>query len=211
MNDGSRKASTAIRLYVALVLAVGLAVAGYLAGRGVVQARFAERTVTVKGVAEAQVEAGLATLPLSFTVSGAEPTALKAGIDRQSALVNEFLRDFGFKPEDISAGRIDVQDAASYGYQPEAADSATRFTLANNVTVRSTDIDRVAALAERVGDLIQQGVAVNTSGARLGPIRHANQGVMSVLARDESPDASEWQSRAKRLRAVATVEYQLID
>ena len=49
------------------------------------------------------------------------------------------------------------------------------------------------------------------SGARLGPIRRANQGVIGVLARDETPDAAEWRSREKRLRAVATVEYLLVD
>ncbi|MBM3585764.1 MAG: DUF541 domain-containing protein [Alphaproteobacteria bacterium] len=49
------------------------------------------------------------------------------------------------------------------------------------------------------------------TGARLGPIRNANQGVISVLARDASSDASEWTSRDKRLRAVATVEYMLVD
>lgn len=236
-------------LVAALVIAAGLAAGGFMAGRGVVQARLAERTVTVKGVAEAEAEAALATFPVRFTVTGAELRAVKAELDRQAAIVTGFLTDFGFAAGDIGTGRLEVQDAASYGYEPTAVGSATRYTLGTTITVRSTDVDRVSALAERIGELIQKGVAVGgaggpyyvftaeqlnaakpallrqaiaaaqvagaefaaASGARLGPIRRANQGVIAVLARDETPDAAEWQSRDKRLRAVATVEYMLVD
>jgi hypothetical protein len=243
------KVPAAARIAVALILAAGLAVSGYLAGRGVIQARLAERTVTVKGVAESEAEAALATMPLRFTVTGADLAAVKAELDRHTAIVTRFLTDFGFTAEEIGSGRIDVQDAASYGYQPEAVESASRYTLGMNLTVRSTAIERVAKLGDSVGELIPLGIAVGgsggpfyvftaaqlneakpallrqaiaaanvaaeefaaASGARLGPIRYANQGVISVLARDESPDASEWTSRQKRLRAVATVEYMLVD
>lgn len=249
MDEGRRTIPVAGRIVVALILAGGLAVAGYLAGRGVVQSRFAERTVTVKGVAEADAEAALATMPLRFTVTGPDLIAAKAELDRHAAIVTTFLSEFGFSAEEIGSGRIDVQDAASYGYQPDAVDSASRYTLGMNLTVRSTDLDRVAGLADALAQLIPQGIAIGgsgvpyyvftaaqlteakpallreaitaaraaaeefaaASGARLGPIRNANQGVISVLARDESPDASEWTSREKRLRAVATVEYMLID
>ena len=249
MNDGRHGARAGLRIAAALIIAVGLGAGGFLAGRGVVQARLAERTVTVKGVAEADATAALATMPIRFTVTGADLAGVKAELDRHTVIVTRFLTDFGFSAEEIGTGRIDVQDAASYGYQPEAVDSASRYTLGMNLTVRSTNIDAMARLGDSLGELIPLGVTIGgsggpfyvftaaqlteakpallreaimaarsaaeefaaASGARLGPIRNANQGVISVLARDESPDASEWTSRDKRLRAVATVEYMLVD
>lgn len=50
-----------------------------------------------------------------------------------------------------------------------------------------------------------------SSGSRVGGIRNANQGVIVILARDESPAISERQSPAKRIRAVTTVDYFLTE
>ena len=50
-----------------------------------------------------------------------------------------------------------------------------------------------------------------SSDSRVGGIRNANQGVIVILARDESPVVSERNSVAKRIRAVTTVDYFLKD
>lgn len=50
-----------------------------------------------------------------------------------------------------------------------------------------------------------------SSGSRVGGIRTANQGVIVILARDESPAVSERHSAAKRIRAVTTVDYFLTE
>ena len=49
------------------------------------------------------------------------------------------------------------------------------------------------------------------SGAVLGGVRQASQGVFQVLPRNETPGATEAGQPDKRLRVVATVEYQLCD
>ncbi|MCX7355713.1 MAG: SIMPL domain-containing protein [Alphaproteobacteria bacterium] len=48
-----------------------------------------------------------------------------------------------------------------------------------------------------------------TSGSKVGGIRRANQGVIVLLARDESPFEGEYQAVDKRIRAVTTVDYFL--
>ncbi|MBW8302538.1 MAG: SIMPL domain-containing protein, partial [Brevundimonas sp.] len=52
------------------LLAIGLIGAGGLVGQGVVNARVGDRSVTVRGLAERDVQADLAVLPLRFTASG---------------------------------------------------------------------------------------------------------------------------------------------
>jgi len=238
----------ALRLLAALIVGTALVLGGYLAGRGVVEARLNDRSVTVKGVAEMEARAALATFPVRFTVTGGDLTAVKEEIDRQAAIIRAWIESKGFAPEEIAEGRLEVQDAASYGYNAEAATSASRYTLAYTLNLRTTKVDAVAPLAQESGELVRQGILIadaggpyyvftaaqinevkpalireataaarvaaeefaQASGSRVGPIRNANQGVLSVLALDESPSAVEWQSVDKRIRAVTTVEYFLL-
>ncbi len=58
-----------VLLAIALLLGIGVAIGGYLAGRGVILARLADRFVTVKGVAEIDARANLAIYPVSFVVT----------------------------------------------------------------------------------------------------------------------------------------------
>jgi hypothetical protein len=49
------------------------------------------------------------------------------------------------------------------------------------------------------------------SGAHLGGILRANQGVFQILPRDQSPGISESQQPDKTLRIVSTIDYRLVD
>ena len=49
----------------------------------------------------------------------------------------------------------------------------------------------------------------HNSNSKVGKIRSANQGVFSILAREEIPDQSEREQINKKVRVVSTVEYYL--
>ena len=49
----------------------------------------------------------------------------------------------------------------------------------------------------------------HNSNSKVGKIRSANQGVFSILAREEIPDQSEREQVNKKVRVVSTVEYYL--
>ena len=65
------------------LLAVGLIGAGALIGQGVVNARVGDRSVTVRGLAERDVQADLAVLPLRFTASGVVLSEVQSRIDER--------------------------------------------------------------------------------------------------------------------------------
>jgi len=48
-----------------------------------------------------------------------------------------------------------------------------------------------------------------TSGSKVGDIRHANQGVFSIAAREENPESNESSQVNKKVRVVSTIEYFL--
>jgi hypothetical protein len=51
----------------------------------------------------------------------------------------------------------------------------------------------------------------NDSGAKIGGIRRANQGLFEILPRDRAPQISEENQVEKTVRVVSTVEYLLVD
>ena len=66
------KGNRNIILIAAVVLALGIVAGGYLLGDGLRRARMADRAVTMRGLAERNVTADLATWTISFTAQGSE-------------------------------------------------------------------------------------------------------------------------------------------
>ena len=90
MAEGS-KGNRNIFLIAALILAVGIVAGGYLLGDGLRRARMADRAVTMRGLAERNVTADLATWTISFTAQGNELGAVQAEIDRDARTRHRLL------------------------------------------------------------------------------------------------------------------------
>jgi uncharacterized protein len=146
-----------------LILAVGLMLAGLLAGAGFARGRSADRYVTVKGVAEREVRADIAIWPLH--VVGADNN-LGAANDRVVASlsgVKAFLAGSGIDTTQVQLTGFSVHDALAQQYGPDRA-PANRYIIRQTLLVRSTQPDQVLAASQRVGELAAMGVTVS-SGA----------------------------------------------
>ena len=97
-----------VTLVAALVLALGIIIGGYLLGDGLRRARMADRAVTVRGLAERNVTADLATWSINFGVQGTDLSAVQADVERDTATVREFFRRAGFPalPRDRGAAQL---------------------------------------------------------------------------------------------------------
>lgn len=140
------------------LLAIGLIGAGGLIGQGVVNARVGDRSVTVRGLAERDVQADLAVLPLRFTGSGDVLSEVQARIDADLVRVRQFLAAEGYPADTITLGRLEVADRRSREYASQ--DSGPRFILAQTVIVRTTDVAKVQTTTRALNDLVRQGVVL---------------------------------------------------
>ena len=140
------------------LLAVGLIGAGALIGQGVINARVGDRAVTVKGLAERDVQADLAVLPLRFTASGDVLADVQARIDRDLGVVRGFLTAQGYPESAVSLGRLEVADTQSREWGSQNAPA--RFILAQTVVVRTEDVAKVQATSRQLNDLVRQGVVL---------------------------------------------------
>lgn len=140
------------------LLAVGMIGAGFFIGQGVVNARIGDRAVTVRGVAEKNVEADLAVLPLRFTASGEVLSEVQARIDGDLAIVRQFLTAQGYPADAVDLGRLEVADTRSREYGSQ--NGGPRFILAQTVIVRTNDVGRVQSTTRALNDLVRQGVVL---------------------------------------------------
>lgn len=153
-------------LTAALVLGLGIALGGYLAGDGLVKSRLGDRSISVKGLSEREVKADLALWALRFVVTGNELGATQAEVKRNAAIVTGFLKKHGFSDEEIELQAPQVTDRLAQMYSSGQFD--TRFIIAQQIVLRSTDVDKVAAANRDSSALVEQGVVLSNE---YGPVR----------------------------------------
>jgi hypothetical protein len=151
--------SNLFTLVAALLLGAGIALSGWFVGDGFLQGRKGDRFVSVKGLAEREVKADLAVWPLRFVATGNDLGAVQQQIVRDAGLVRDFLAASGFAPEAFEGESLQVVDRLAQQYQQGQVES--RFIIAQTITLRSADVDRVAGLTGRLGELVAAGLVLS--------------------------------------------------
>jgi len=230
----------------ALVIATGVAAGGFAVGQGLERFRTGDRSVTVKGLAEKEVQSDYAIWTLSFRRAGADFGSVQRTLAEDRDRVVAFLKGLGFTEAEIEVRPLQVQDA--YAREYGSNQQPLRFQGQGQVLVKSAKPQAVEAAALAVDPLIQAGVQLGggndgppgpryqlrgfneikapllaeatrnardqaqkfaaESGATLGPLRSANQGVIQIGSSD-GQGFDDGSSRLKRLRVVSTFEYAI--
>ncbi|MFZ1624957.1 MAG: SIMPL domain-containing protein [Gammaproteobacteria bacterium] len=142
----------------AVVLAIGIALAGYLVGHALIESRTSERRVSVRGLSEREVPANLVLWPIVFSVTSNDLVDLQRQADAGAAKVRAFLAG-EFPADQISASPPRVQDREAQGMTGDQR-QLDRYTAEVVVTVRTDRIDAARQAIQRSGELVKQGVAV---------------------------------------------------
>jgi len=234
-----------LSVIMSIVIAGGIAMGGFFPGYYYYKTHLDMRTVTVKGLAEKNVEADLAVWNIRFQAADNILTSAKKDIENQEKVIKDFLKKAGFSDNEIIVQGLSMQDAYADSYRDRNTISA-RYTLSQTLTVRSEQVNLVSQSYPQIGELVSQGVKFNSYGngvsylftglnsikpamlkeatknarqaadefavnskSKVGKIRSANQGVFSIMPREDIPDQSEREQINKKVRVVSTVEYYL--
>lgn len=231
----------------ALLVAGGMVAAGWFIGEGFQAGRAEQSYVTVKGLAEREVQADLALWPIKFQATGNDLALIQQEVELDLQTIGAFLDGAGFAPDEVQTQGLQVND---YGMGYGDSRPVERYAVVQTVLVRSGDVERVADVSRRLGELLRQGIVLQQdwqamgptylftglnaikpemiaeataaareaadqfaqdSGAALGGIRTADQGVFQILPRDQLPAASETDQIFKTVRVVSTISYNLED
>lgn len=151
----------------ALILGISAIIAATLIGDGLTDLRTGDRYVTVKGVAEREVQADLALWPIRFVATGnsLEQAQEKARSSRDAIMA--FLKLQAISQDSVELQRLDVTDTRANPYQN--ADGEQKFIINQTLMVRSTNIDRIRQAAQGVSELVDSGVVLSSDFGPSGP------------------------------------------
>lgn len=227
-------------LFAAIVLGLSIIIAGWVFGNKFYQSRFADRYVSVKGLAEMEVTATLASWVLESRHDGPDFESVKQEVNNQSKLIANWLMEKGFdkneiKTEDVSVTRNYYQE----GQLP--------FNGSVRISLQTTNVDLLEEVSGMTTELLDQGVFLSgdrwsdrpryyftgvneikpellrdatraalesaqefaeNSGASVGNIKYANQGIIVLLPGNRIEDSHEF-FKNKIARVVVSLDYYI--
>jgi uncharacterized protein len=226
-------------LIAAMILALGIVIGGFLLGDGLKRAKMAERSVTVRGLAERDVTADLATWTIVFTEQGSDLAPVQAEIEADTRTVRDFFRRAGFRDAEVTSAGAGVNQFF------DSNRGENNVTVRQRLQLRTNDVMKARTAYARQFDLIRSGVALEEgtamvysftrlndvkpamiaaatrdarrgaeqfaedSGTEVGGIKSATQGYFSIGARDGEDGGSGSDSPFQKVRVVTTIDFYL--
>ncbi len=231
-------------VFMGLFVMVGLITAGWFVQNGLMAFRSADRVVTVKGLAERDVEADLAIWTLNHSATGNNLNEVQQSIETNQKTILTYLDYLGFGGDEVGIAPLQVQDLLAQAYRPDNLEKG-RYIITQQIVVRSGALDKVSKGLAELGTLLRQNVSLTNmqpptyiftdlnaikpsmleeavknaresagqfakdSGASVGGIKSAYQGVFQILPRDPVQYVSEQNQRYKTVRVVSTIDFVL--
>ncbi len=139
-----------------------------------------DRRVTVKGLAEKEVDADKVTWPIQTKEIGNDLPALYAKINSTTAVIKRFLTSNGISEAEISVNAPTVIDLNAERYGEN--NRSYRYNITSTIIVTSQNVKLVRSLINRQGELLPQGIAI-VDGGYENPIKYE-----FVAFRDMKPE-----------------------
>ena len=142
-----------------LFICGGLYLLGNSIGESLVTMRAMERTVTVKGLAELEVDADTAIWPIRFTEVDNDLNNLYKNVQAKSDKVVAFLIKQGFTHEEISSSLPSIQDRQAQGY----VDPNVRYRYAAQVTISlyTKRVELLLSMQRNLLELAKEGIVIS--------------------------------------------------
>lgn len=151
-----------MKLLQAAILAVSIAFLGLCIKWGIDDFANKDRNVTVKGLAEKEVEADKVTWPIPTKELGNDLPELYQRINTTTAKVKAFLKQHGIKDDEINVNAPVVIDLNADQYSNN--NRGFRYNITSTITVTSQNVKLVRSIMAKQGELLRQGVAVLDGG-----------------------------------------------
>ncbi len=148
-------------IIIGVCLLVGFSIGGYFIGKGGARFKSETRTVTVKGLVEKEVKADQAVWTLRFRRASEDLKEghAKISADRETALA--FLKNQGFKDEEISRQPTRTLDKLAREYGQTQATERLRYVVTSSLVVTSANVDLVTKALGATEELLKAGVLLD--------------------------------------------------
>ncbi len=148
-------------IIIGLSFMIGLFLLGFLLGGSIVKFKEFERTVVVKGLAQKEVNADVVIWPIQYLRASNNLEKLYSGLEEDTKKIIAFLKQNGFKDDEISISAPSITDkiAQNYGntYQIKF-----RYNAYQILTLYTKDIDKARLCMSKITSLGKKGITFRT-------------------------------------------------
>ena len=162
----------------AIIIFSGLTLGGYFISNTLVKGKAYDRSVTVKGLSEREVEADIAVWPINITVAGNDLQNIQQDIESQKREVTKFFKDQGFSDEEFTVGPTNISDAKADLYNPGPY-REFRYIAKSDFTIRTTNINQLQTALSASLSLVSKGILISSKND-WRPIEYSFTGLNAI-------------------------------
>lgn len=167
------------RLSSAIVMSIAIIVLGAMLPIAVKDFRAFDRTVTVKGLCEREVEADKVIWPINYRVASNDLSDLTAKMESNRRTIVQFLKDGGIDESEITFSAPKISDKYSQEYVG-TDNRRFRYISQNVITVSTEKVSKVQPLTTRVQELLKAGVIVSSENYWDDNIQYLFEGLNEI-------------------------------
>lgn len=145
------------------ILTLGFAFGSIVLANGLVQMQRADRVVTVRGVAQADVTANKASWEVGYSARAFELSEALAKVDAESVVIRTFLKDRGFDGEATKPGSADV--SVSDEMISDKPTGRKIYSVSRAISFTTDNVAGVQKVEAAKDVLTQQGLVVDNVSA----------------------------------------------
>ena len=144
-----------------IIISVSIVVSSIILAFGISKISTENRTVSVRGLAEREVDADLAVWKMSYTIGQDNLAQLQKNLDSNNMQIIEFLREYNLTENDFSILSPEINDVTTNIYL-DSSKRAFNYVAKQNILIRSNKIQDVMNASKNTSQLLGKGIAISS-------------------------------------------------
>ena len=145
-----------------VALAIGLVIASAIGGWSFVRGKRGDQTITVTGSAKKRIRSDLVIWKSSVSYQATTLSDAYRSLSEAVPRVKAYLVSKGIADNQITVSAISSQTLHARDSDGQDTGQITGYSLRQELTVRSNDVDKVSQVAREATELINQGILIES-------------------------------------------------
>ncbi len=142
-----------------LFIGIGIVFLGICFYAGIMHFKNADRSVSVRGLSEREVEADMVLWPLVYTVSGNDLQFIAGDVERKNKIIIKFLTTAGISEGDIIVNSTSIVDLNADRYSVNQR--TYRYLATQVITVNSNMVKEIVKLQQSQNELLKHDITLS--------------------------------------------------
>lgn len=142
----------------AVLIAAGLAAAGFFIGEGISGRNNGRRSISVKGLSEKEVPASVAIWNVAYSATGNDLAEINRKLGESTKAVVAFLKTAGFEEKDMAVQPPALRDTSTETRDKDTPAPPERYSARQAVLLRTSKVDLIKPALASASNLMNSGV-----------------------------------------------------